>query len=168
MKQALVLILFLFGMTQISPKINTEKSTVTFTFKSRDLNGTIGDIQSQSSIDLSQLQNSKIKGSVSVQSLDTGNFLRDGHLMWKKYFNEDDYPRINFESTSISNQPDGSFAVEGNLSIKGIEKPVKFQATRTGNNIKVYGSIYTSDWDINIEDDRSENEVAVILNLQLD
>jgi polyisoprenoid-binding protein YceI len=155
-------------MTQISPKINAEKSEVTFTFKSRDLNGTIGGIRSQSSIDLNQLENSKIKGSVSVQSLDTGNFLRDGHLMWEKYFNEDDYPRINFESTTISANPDGSYTVQGQLSIKGIEKPVTFQAKRVEKNIKVTGSIYISDWGITIEDKRSENEVAVTMNLQLD
>jgi len=167
MKTALTLLLlcmtFLSGIP--SP---TEDSKISFTFESKDITGTIGDIQSESEIDLSQLENSKIKGSVSVSSLETGNFLRDGHLMWEKYFNRSDYPRIYFESTSITPTKEASYTVLGNLTIKGISKPVSFTAVKKGDRIKITGSIYTSDWDISIEEDRTENKVSITMNLKIE
>jgi polyisoprenoid-binding protein YceI len=166
MKTILTLLLLctsVLGMSQI----NTKDSKISFTFESKDVTGSIGGIQSQSEIDLSQLENSKIKGSVSVSSLETGNFLRDGHLMWEKYFNRSDYPRIYFESTAITAKGNASYTILGNLNIKGISKPVTFTAVKTGGLIKISGTIYTSDWDITIDKERKNNKLTIVMDLQL-
>lgn len=76
------------------PAIDTESSSISFVFLSKDVDGTIGGIESASRIDLQDPTRSVIKGSVAVNTLDTDNFLRDGHLKWEKYFDEDEHPRI--------------------------------------------------------------------------
>lgn len=166
MKTALTL-LFLCTSLYCCGQINTTASKITFTFESKNVTGSISGIQSESEIDFSQFENSKIKGSVSVSSLKTGNFLRDGHLMWEKYFNRSDYPRIYFESTSITANSDASYSILGNLNIKGISKPVTFTAMKTGNRIKITGSIYSSDWDIRIDKERKNNKVTIVMDFQL-
>jgi polyisoprenoid-binding protein YceI len=148
-------------------QINTKDSKISFTFESKNVTGSISGIQSQSEIDLSQLEDSKIKGSVSVSSLETGNFLRDGHLMWEKYFNRGDYPRIYFESTAITAKGNASYTILGNLNIKGISKPVTFTAVSTDGLIKITGTIYTSDWDITIDKERKNNKLTIVMDLQL-
>ena len=159
----LLLCTSVLGMSQI----NTEDSKISFTFESNDVTGSIGGLQSESEIDLSQLENSKIKGSVSVTSLETGNFLRDGHLMWEKYFNRSDYPRIYFESTTITAMGNASYSILGNLTIKGISKSVTFTAVKTDGLIKISGTIYTSDWDISIDKERKNNKLTIVMDLQL-
>jgi polyisoprenoid-binding protein YceI len=151
----------------LNNKINSTDSKITFTFDSEGVAGTIGDIQSQSEIDLTQIEESIIKGSVNVSSLETGNFLRDGHLMWEKYFNRSDYPRIYFESTAITAKGTASYSILGNLTIKGISKPVTFTAVKTDGLIKITGTIYTSDWDITIDKERKNNKLTIVMDLQL-
>jgi len=152
----------------LNNKINTKNSKITFRFEGENFTGTIGGIKSQSEIDVNQLENSTIKGSVSVGSLKTGNFLRDGHLMWEKYFNRSDYPRIYFESNSIKENKDRTYNVEGNLTIKGISKPVAFLAVKKDNIINITGNIYTSDWNINIQKERKKNKATIAMKLKMD
>ncbi|MFT5925635.1 MAG: polyisoprenoid-binding protein YceI [Rubritalea sp.] len=152
----------------LNNKINTTDSEIAFTFESEGVTGTIGDIQSQSEIDVTQLEESIIKGSVSVSSLETGNFLRDGHLMWEKYFNRSDYARIYFESTRIKENKDRSYNLEGNLTIKGISKPVTFLVVKKDNTMNITGSIYTSDWNINIEKEKKKNKATITMSLKID
>jgi polyisoprenoid-binding protein YceI len=166
MKTTIALLLVCASLL-LNNKINTTDSKITFTFDSEGVAGTIGDIQSQSEIDLTQIEESIIKGSVNVSSLETGNFLRDGHLMWEKYFNRSDYPRIYFESTAITAKGTASYSILGNLTIKGISKPVTFTAVKTDGLIKITGTIYTSDWDITIDKERKNNKLTIVMDLQL-
>jgi polyisoprenoid-binding protein YceI len=166
MKTTIALLLVCASLL-LNNKINTTDSKITFTFDSEGVAGTIGDIQSQSEIDLTQIEESIIKGSVSVGSIETGNFLRDGHLMWEKYFNRSDYPRIYFESTAITAKGTASYSILGNLTIKGISKPVTFTAVKTDGLIKITGTIYTSDWDITIDKERKNNKLTIVMDLQL-
>jgi polyisoprenoid-binding protein YceI len=149
-------------------QINTKDSKISFTFESKNVTGSISGMQSQSEIDLTQIEESIIKGSVSVGSIETGNFLRDGHLMWEKYFNRSDYPRIYFESNSIKENKDRTYKVEGNLTIKGISKPVTFMAVKKDNFINITGNIYTSDWNINIQKERKKNKATIAMKLKIE
>lgn len=166
MKTILIPILILFGVfTQNTIQIDTENSTITFNFIDKNVDGTIGNMQSQSSIDWVNPENSKLKGSVAVTTLKTGNFLRDGHLMWEKYFNRSDYPRIYFESTSIQEKGVDSYTITGNLTIKGIKKEVQLTAVKKTNELELTGTIYTSDFDINISKKRDKNKLDVTVRL---
>jgi polyisoprenoid-binding protein YceI len=66
-------------------------------------------------------------------SIDTGNDIRDNDLKSDKYFNVAKYPTITFKSTSFKKIDATSYKVSGNLTIKGVTKPVVLDVlARTG------------------------------------
>ena len=90
-------------------------STVTGKFKSFE-----GSVES----DKEDFTDAKIKFSVDINSIDTGNEGRDGHLKSADFFDAEKFPSMSFESTELVNQGGGDYEVKGNLTIKGVTKPV--------------------------------------------
>ncbi len=140
---------------------------ITFTFVSKDVDGSISGFSSSSAIDLDNPSNSEFKGTVSVETLKTGNFLRDWSLKGKKYFNADDYPEISFASTSVTTTDTG-FKVTGDLTLKGKSKPITIDFTRKADQVRGTTTLFSSDFGINIKKERKDNEVIVnfLLTLQ--
>jgi len=72
-----------------------------------------------------------------ISSIDTGNTDRDNHLKSGDFFDAEKFPSIEFSSTAV--EKDGSdYIVKGDLTIKGITKPVKLTAE--------FGGIATDPW----------------------
>ena len=138
-----------------------------FTFVSKEVDGTIGGLQSKVVFDKVDIAKSIIEGSAEVKTLDTGNFLRDGHLMWKKYFNEKAFPLIKFRSTSITLKTDTTYEVVADLFIKGKSNPIKAMLTIKGNTASLEFILYCSDWDIVIDKERENNKVEVRIDFPL-
>jgi polyisoprenoid-binding protein YceI len=72
-----------------------------------------------------------------LSSLDTGNTDRDNHLKSADFFDAEQFPTIEFKSTSVEKEGD-DYAVIGDLTIKGITKQVKLTAE--------FGGIATDPW----------------------
>jgi polyisoprenoid-binding protein YceI len=71
----------------------------------------------------------KIKFTVDVDSIDTKNEQRDGHLKSVDFFDTANFPEITFVATKYENvDNDGSYEVYGDLSIRGITRNEKFDA----------------------------------------
>jgi polyisoprenoid-binding protein YceI len=83
--------------------------------------------------------NSRVSGSVKVASIDTGNADRDAHLRSPDFFDAERYPEITFESTRIRHVEGGTFAVAGNLTIKGITREVEMEARVEGADTDPWG-----------------------------
>jgi polyisoprenoid-binding protein YceI len=66
----------------------------------------------------------QIKGVVDVAALDVSQADLRGHLLADDFFAAETYPAITFESTSVEPNDDGSLAINGDLTIKGITKSV--------------------------------------------
>lgn len=73
--------------------------------------------------------NSKIQFTAAVDSINTGNEQRDGHLKTGDFFNAEQFPEIRFESAAYD-QNNGK--LEGTLTIKGVSKPVSLNAEFNG------------------------------------
>lgn len=168
MIRSLVILFFLFGCQPSlwCQQISVQSAEITFHFTSKDVEGSIGGFNSSSMIDLGNLTESKFSGSVQVETLKTGNFLRDWSLKGGKYFDADTHPSILFKSTKISGTTEDTFQVTGNLTLKGTTKPITFTFSRKDNRLIGLASLFTSDFGIHIKDEREENEVdvTVILN----
>lgn len=146
---------------------NSIKSAeITFNFVNKDVDGTISGFESSSTVDLENPENSKFKGSVSVKTIKTGIFLRDWSLKGGKYFDEDDHPKIDFESTEVSTTSDG-FSVKGMLTIKNTEKSITIDFKKTGNQLIGTTTLFSSDFGINIKKEREDNKVVVKLVFDL-
>jgi len=61
---------------------------------------------------------------IDAKSVDTGLALFNGHIQGEDYFDTEKYPTITFKSNSLKFDGDKLTAVNGNLTIKGITKPV--------------------------------------------
>lgn len=76
----------------------------------------------------------------------------NGHLKSGDFFEVEKFPTSSFEITKVDENSTGDYntAINGNLTIKGITKPVKFNANVSVNEVDV--SIATEPQDINRED----------------
>ncbi len=82
----------------------------------------------------------KINFSADTNSLNTNNEQRDGHLKSPDFFDAEKFPKINFESNSITKKADDEFLVNGNLTIKEVTKPVSLNVNFGGIGKDPYGN----------------------------
>jgi polyisoprenoid-binding protein YceI len=66
-----------------------------------------------------------VEATVDVASIDTQDEGRDGHLKSADFFDVENYPTMEFRSTGVRVE-DGDMLVDGDLTIRGITKPVTF------------------------------------------
>jgi polyisoprenoid-binding protein YceI len=66
---------------------------------------------------------------IDAKSVDTGYPLFNGHLQGEDFFDTAKYPFITFKSNKFEFDGDKVVAVDGDLTIKGITKPVTLKVT---------------------------------------
>ena len=67
----------------------------------------------------------KLAGTVQVASITTGDQQRDAHLTSAEFFDNDNHPEISFHSTAGEPIDDGKIRLDGEITIKGISKPIE-------------------------------------------
>lgn len=163
------LLVLCFAITTIKStfaQATLTNAAISFEFVSKGVKGTISGFQSNSSIDLNNFENSLFEGSVAVKTLNTNNRLRNWHLKNGKYFDADTYPKITFKSKSVRSTTNG-YIVSGDLTLKGITKPLEIVFTKKENLLEGNASLYSSDFNIKIKKNRDDNLVKLNLRLQL-
>ncbi len=66
-----------------------------------------------------------LQGQVEVASIDTGDAQRDAHLAAPDFFDAAAQPLITFHSTGTEPGDDGQVRLTGEITIKGITKPIE-------------------------------------------
>lgn len=78
-----------------------------------------------------------IEFSVDVNSIDTDDDKRDGHLKSADFFDTEKFPKMTFKSTSMKKgKAKGQYILKGDLTIKGVTKPVTFLANTNEKQVK--------------------------------
>jgi polyisoprenoid-binding protein YceI len=81
--------------------------------------------------------NASIEFSIDVNSINTDDDRRDGHLKSEDFFNAEKFPKMNFKSSSMKKgKVAGEYILEGDLTIRDVTKKVKFVATTSGKTVK--------------------------------
>lgn len=124
-------------------------STVTGSFKRFGADATLeGD----------DLANGSVNFWAETDSVDTGSTDRDNHLRSGDFFDSANHPKLTFSSTGITRKGD-AYLVSGDLTIKGVTKPVTLTAewagiakdpwgnTKAGLNLS--GRIDRKEWGLN-------------------
>ncbi len=68
--------------------------------------------------------NAKFSFSGKIDSVETGNADRDNHLKSGDFFDAENHPEINFTSTSFEQKSGDEYVLNGELSVRGVSKPV--------------------------------------------
>ncbi|MGB5387073.1 MAG: YceI family protein [Eudoraea sp.] len=160
------LILFLLATNVLSAQQTISVARIEFVFVSKDVDGTIEGFESSSKIIPEELTSSVFDGSVAVNTIKTGNFLRDWHLKSSKYFDEEAYPLITFKSMEVTTNKNG-LEVIGTITIKGISKSLIWKFEQDGNTLRGSATLYSSDFNINIKKGRQENKVEINIIFEL-
>lgn len=82
---------------------------------------------------------STVTAKAEVASINTKDKNRDAHLRTGDFFLADEFPHIEFVSTGVR-ADGGDFLVDGNLTIKGVTKPVTFEFDFGGFGQDPYGN----------------------------
>jgi polyisoprenoid-binding protein YceI len=70
--------------------------------------------------------NAKIRATIDVNTITTHVQQRDTHLKSADFFDAAKHPTMTFESTSITAAGAGKYKMTGNLTMRGVTKPVTF------------------------------------------
>ena len=127
------------------------------------------------------LDGGSITADVDINSISTNNEQRDGHLKSDDFFNAEAYPKMSFNSTSISKNG-ANYTIAGELTIRNTTKKVQFDAVHAGKLIGMYGELRTGimattkinrkefglNWGALVEGvNVVSDDVEIILNVQL-
>jgi polyisoprenoid-binding protein YceI len=81
---------------------------------------------------------STVNATVDLGSIDTGNADRDTHIRSADFFEVDAHPTMTFASTGVR-ADGGDFLLDGDLTLKGVTKPVTFELELGGFGPDAYG-----------------------------
>jgi polyisoprenoid-binding protein YceI len=100
--------------------------------------GNFGEASATITIGEDPLQSS-VTATIATESVFTGQPDRDNHLRTGDFFEVAKYPTIEFRSTGIRSFEGNEFVLEGELTIKGITKPVELLVEFEGVGRSPYG-----------------------------
>ena len=80
-----------------------------------------------------------IIGTVDASTITTFDETRDGHIRSPDFFDTERHPELRFVSTSVASHGDG-LIVEGDLTIRGVTKPVELRGSFVGAGVDPYGN----------------------------
>lgn len=139
-------------------KVDSNHSSIEFSIKHMMVSKVKGTFDTYdatvSAEDLADLTTANIAFTIEVASINTRNSDRDNHLRSADFFNAEAHPTITFTSTNIVRDGD-DYQVTGDMTIKGITKPVTFEVEyngkgKTPDGTEVYG--FEAETKINRED----------------
>ncbi len=89
----------------------------------------------------------KISFEADVNSINTKNEQRDGHLKSADFFDAENHPKLTFVSKSITKKSDEDYVVVGDITIRGIKKEISLNVTYNGTT-KGFGGIDVAGFEI--------------------
>jgi polyisoprenoid-binding protein YceI len=79
-------------------------------------------------LDLDNPEASRVRVSLDAASIDTGQQMRDDHLRSADFLKADEFPTIDFVSTRVVRTGDDTGDLHGDLTIRGVTRPIVLKA----------------------------------------
>jgi len=86
-------------------------------------------------------ENAKIHFTADPNSISTGQEQRDGHLKSVDFFDTANHPTIDFVSSSLTKSGDDTYRLNGNLTLRGVTKPIELNVEFGGMMKDPYGNL---------------------------
>ena len=81
-----------------------------------------------------------LSATIETASIDTREAQRDGHLRSPDFFDAEAHPTMTFVSSGVRGDTNGSFVVDGTLTIRGASRPVALDVSYTGGGKDPWGN----------------------------
>jgi polyisoprenoid-binding protein YceI len=121
--------------------------------------GQFNEFSGSAFLDAETPENSKVEITIKAASIDTRNADRDAHLRSNDFFAMDEYPEITFRSTRVEQTSNSNYDVTGDLTIRGVTRPVTVNFELNGGAQDPWGNfrvgfegqtiINRKDWGVN-------------------
>lgn len=148
------------GITEMKTwKIDPIHSEVKFKVKHlvvANVTGQFNKFDAQIESEKNDFSDAKMTFEADVNSINTNNEMRDGHLKTADFFDAQNHPKLNFVSKSIKKLSESEYEIAGDLTIRGITKEiylnVVYNGTVTGMDgasvagFEIYGKINRFDF----------------------
>ncbi|MGH9054474.1 MAG: YceI family protein [Acidimicrobiales bacterium] len=140
--------------------------------------GSFNELDGKGYFDADDPAKSHLELTIKAHSVDTRNADRDAHLRSNDFFDMDTYPEIRYVSTAVERVSDETYRVTGDLTIKGVTKPVTIDFEHTGTAIDPWGNqriglegsvvVNRKDWGVNWNAPLEAGGVLVSENVTLE
>lgn len=126
-----------FGASAADYMIDTKGAHASVNFKVSHLGysfikGRFNKFDGQFSYDPSDVSASKVMVNVDTTSLDSNHAERDKHIRSSDFIDASKYATATFTSTSVVDKGNGQLAVNGDLNLHGVTKPITIDAEFIG------------------------------------
>jgi polyisoprenoid-binding protein YceI len=121
--------------------------------------GFFGKVKGTVVVDRDHLEKSNVEAVIEVASITTNTSLRDDDLRSANFFAAAKFPSMAFKSTTWKHTSGDSYAVTGDLTIKGVTKQVMLKVTSMGFGPGMKGAAI-SGWEVSTTIDRRDFDIA--------
>jgi len=121
--------------------IDSSHSKIQFKVKHLMISNVLGsfkEFEGKASMVENDFSTTKVSMTIKSASIDTEAPDRDTHLKSADFFDVEKYPEIVFEGTKMIQKDEDNYELNGDLTIKGISKPIKL--------LVEYGGIMSDPW----------------------
>ena len=124
-----------------------------------NVSGSFKNFKAEVTTEETDFSTAQINLSAEMASISTNNEQRDAHLLNSDFFEVEKYPELEFKSTKVEKIDNETYSLFGELTMKGITKPVRLSVEYNGLSkdpwggeragFVVTGKINRSDWGVN-------------------
>jgi polyisoprenoid-binding protein YceI len=91
--------------------------------------------------DAADFSDAEISFEADIDSVNTRNEQRDGHLKSPEFFDAEKFPKVNFKSNSFTKTGDGQYAMKVLFHMHGVDKEVSMNVEFTGTVVDPWGQV---------------------------
>ncbi len=115
-------------------KVDSSHSSVSFMVRHlvSKVVGNFKEFDGSLSFDPKKPEDTKVNASVQTSSINTENKKRDDHLQSDDFFSAKKFPKLTFVSSKITPTEKNKYQMVGDLTIRGVKKPVTFDVEYLG------------------------------------
>lgn len=122
--------------------------------------GSFQEFEADIEAETDDLSQAKVNFTAKTASVTTGNEQRDGHIRSADFFDVENHPTLSFVATGSKDvDHDGSWTLLGDMTIKGITRPIELSVEwggverdpwgNTKAGVSINGKIDRKRWDLN-------------------
>ena len=132
---ALCLSFTTFAQTWTADKAHSKVGFTVTHLGISEVDGSFGTIDAKITSSKEDFSDAVFEFSADIASVSTGNGMRDGHLQKEDMFDAAKFPKLTFKSTSIKKVSDKKYQLNGDLTMKGVTKPVTLDLVLLGTSM---------------------------------